>query len=214
MINRDGRPTQRPQFKRAGRHREGFDARNWNLAKEIIRHQSTQSVCCGPDMSFYQQRCLKQFLIHSIWKSAIQRCATQTCLGYLMVLDTLQPLLMTCNDFQYSVRAKGEIVILDSDGRDKGRVKRELSPLFASRSSCNLSYSDVGPLQHPPGKDIIDLTLNWDDEGPSAPLPLPSPVLSPVAPRIAEKRKVSDSDTRPPPQAVLKKQSQVTWAVE
>ena len=104
-----------------------------------------------------------------------------------------------------SVRAKGEIVILDSDDEDEGRVKRELSPSFASRSSRNLSYSDVGPVQHPLGEDVIDLTLDSDDEGPSAPLPLPSPVSSPVAPRIAEKRKASDSDVGPPPQAMLKK---------
>jgi len=115
-----------------------------------------------------------------------------------MALDALQSLLTTCDDFQYSVRAKGEIVILDLDDEDKGRVKRELSPSFASQSSCNLSYSDVGPLQHPPGKDVIDLTLDSDNEGLSAPLPLPSPVSSPVAPRIAEKRKVSDSDTHKP----------------
>ncbi|KAJ7630889.1 PINIT domain-containing protein [Roridomyces roridus] len=64
-------------------------------------------------------------------------------------------------------KATEEIVVLDSDDEDEGRVKRELSPSFASASSSSLNQSvprsQVG--------DVIDLTLDSDDEGPAPPPP-------------------------------------------
>lgn len=60
-----------------------------------------------------------------------------------------------------------EIVVLDSDDEDEGRVKRELSPSFASRSS--VSYTGSAATSVPKsvgGDDVIDLTLDSDDEEP------------------------------------------------
>ncbi|KAJ7932449.1 PINIT domain-containing protein [Mycena leptocephala] len=59
-------------------------------------------------------------------------------------------------------RKAAEIVVLDSDDEDEGRVKRELSPSFASSSSVNRSFGSI------PGEtvtasqsdDVIDLTLD------------------------------------------------------
>ncbi|KAF7970527.1 hypothetical protein HWV62_23777 [Athelia sp. TMB] len=71
-----------------------------------------------------------------------------------------------------------EIMVLDSDDEDdEGRVKRELSPSFASGSSSTANH--VPPPSQSPG-DVIDLTLDSDDECP----PLPS--------KTAEKRKAPD----------------------
>ncbi|KAK7064267.1 MIZ zinc finger protein [Favolaschia claudopus] len=83
-----------------------------------------------------------------------------------------------------SVDAKGkgkaaEIVVLDSDDEDEGRVKRELSPSFASSSSVNRSFGSI------PGEtvavsqveEVIDLTLDSEDEE--------EPVVRPTAKRTA-----------------------------
>ncbi|CAK5280202.1 unnamed protein product, partial [Mycena citricolor] len=53
-------------------------------------------------------------------------------------------------------RTTTEIVVLDSDDEDEGRVKRELSPSFASSSSAHRSS--------PHANDVIDLTLDSDDD--------------------------------------------------
>ncbi|KAF8807349.1 hypothetical protein BYT27DRAFT_7164840 [Phlegmacium glaucopus] len=59
-----------------------------------------------------------------------------------------------------------EIFVLDSDDEDEGRVKRELSPSYAS--SANQSFE--GTLPHPSqsqqsqASQVIDLTLDSDDE--------------------------------------------------
>lgn len=50
------------------------------------------------------------------------------------------------------------VLVLDSDDEDEGRVKRELSPSCRDESS-NLSLESA-----PPGSQIIDLTLDSDDE--------------------------------------------------
>lgn len=78
-----------------------------------------------------------------------------------------------------------EIVVLDSDDEDEGRVKRELSPSFGSRSSisANQSYDGssttlVPQMSHI--ENVIDLTLDSDDEEP------------PVS-KQAGKRKASDA---------------------
>lgn len=58
-----------------------------------------------------------------------------------------------------------EIMVLDSDDEDEGRVKRELSPSFGSGSSVSATRSfEVVPRQ--PADDVIDLTLDSDDDEP------------------------------------------------
>ena len=60
-----------------------------------------------------------------------------------------------------------EIVILDSDDEDEGRVKRELSPSTEPAPSANSSFASIAP---PPSRsqtqetDVIDLTLDSDEE--------------------------------------------------
>ncbi|KAJ7092675.1 PINIT domain-containing protein [Mycena epipterygia] len=68
-------------------------------------------------------------------------------------------------------RKATEIVVLDSDDEDEGRVKRELSPSFASSSSVNRSYGSIpGETAANSQSDaVIDLTLDSDDEEPPRP---------------------------------------------
>ncbi|KAJ7103581.1 PINIT domain-containing protein [Mycena belliarum] len=63
-------------------------------------------------------------------------------------------------------RKAKEIVVLDSDDEDEGRVKRELSPSFASTSSVNRSFGSISgdPALNSQGGNVIDLTLDSDDE--------------------------------------------------
>ncbi|KAJ7071082.1 PINIT domain-containing protein [Mycena amicta] len=61
-------------------------------------------------------------------------------------------------------RKATEIVILDSDDEDEGRVKRELSPSFASSSSASRSFESVAIRRSQP--EVIDLTLDSDEEAP------------------------------------------------
>jgi E3 SUMO-protein ligase PIAS1 len=80
-----------------------------------------------------------------------------------------------------------EIVILDSDDEDEGRVKRELSPSFASGTSGSAHQSFDGtsvPLTQTQSEDVIDLTLDSEDDEPA-----PEPTS-----RAAEKRKAMDFD--------------------
>lgn len=58
-----------------------------------------------------------------------------------------------------------EIFVLDSDDEDEGRVKRELSPSYAS--SANQSFDGTLPRQsqsQSQASQVIDLTLDSDDE--------------------------------------------------
>jgi E3 SUMO-protein ligase PIAS1 len=90
-------------------------------------------------------------------------------------------------------RKAAEIVVLDSDDEDEGRVKRELSPSFASSSSVNRSFGSI------PGEtvtasqsdDVIDLTLDSDDDEP--------------APRPAAKRTASEAGIVSPTEQIWKK---------
>ena len=59
-----------------------------------------------------------------------------------------------------------EIFVLDSDDEDEGRVKRELSPSYAS--SANQSFDGTLPRQsqsQSQASQVIDLTLDSDDDG-------------------------------------------------
>ncbi|KAJ7487549.1 PINIT domain-containing protein [Mycena galericulata] len=82
-----------------------------------------------------------------------------------------------------------EIVVLDSDDEDEGRVKRELSPSFASSSSVNRSYGSVPG--HSQSEEVIDLTLDSDEEE--------------VPPRPAAKRTASEAGIASPTESIWKK---------
>lgn len=69
-----------------------------------------------------------------------------------------------------------EITVLDSDDEDEGRVKRELSPSFGNISSGSQSQSSV---PYPRAGDVIDLTIDSDDDEPP--------------PRNSGKRKASEA---------------------
>jgi len=84
-----------------------------------------------------------------------------------------------------------EIVVLDSDDEDEGRVKRELSPSFGRDSSSSANRSNEMSLlqlqlqsQSQRGDDVIDLTLDSDDD-------------QPPVPRRLEKRKATDGGMSP-----------------
>ncbi|TFK77150.1 hypothetical protein BDN72DRAFT_807638 [Pluteus cervinus] len=67
-----------------------------------------------------------------------------------------------------------DIVVLDSDDEEEGRVKRELSPSIASAppSSTNTQVADTGPTRaNTSTEDVIDLTLDSDNEEPPPPKP-------------------------------------------
>ncbi|KAF7339508.1 hypothetical protein MSAN_02165200 [Mycena sanguinolenta] len=86
-----------------------------------------------------------------------------------------------------------EIVVLDSDDEDEGRVKRELSPSFASTSSVNRSYGSIPgeSVFASQGGDVIDLTLDSEDEEP--------PVRPPA------KRTASEAGISSPTEQIWKK---------
>jgi E3 SUMO-protein ligase PIAS1 len=59
-----------------------------------------------------------------------------------------------------------EVLVLDSDDEDEGRVKRELSPSFGSGSSgsANQSFDRISVPMTQSQEDIIDLTLDSDSD--------------------------------------------------
>jgi E3 SUMO-protein ligase PIAS1 len=63
------------------------------------------------------------------------------------------------------VKAKdNEIFVLDSDDEDEGQVKRELSPSFGSASSTTQSFPTSVRQTQSQASDVIDLTLDSDEE--------------------------------------------------
>ena len=76
-----------------------------------------------------------------------------------------------------SLPSNAEIVILDSDDEDEGRVKRELSPsydrgvkgAFSRANGSHASMSSGPPRSQTVDSDVIDLTLDSDDEAPQVP---------------------------------------------
>lgn len=103
-------------------------------------------------------------------------------------------------------RKAAEIVVLDSDDEDEGRVKRELSPSFASTSSANRSYGSV------PGEAsqsaVIDLTLDSDDdEAPVRPFAKRTASEAGIASPTEQIWKKGRTDTptipRPPPKPTV-----------
>lgn len=95
-----------------------------------------------------------------------------------------------------------EVVVLDSDDEDEGRVKRELSPSFASGSSASLDSRAKSLSQtqtQTQVDDVIDLTLDSDEEPPRP----PPPPLLPLKP--AEKRKADEAGLSSPTETIWKK---------
>ncbi|KAI0963662.1 hypothetical protein AcW1_000679 [Taiwanofungus camphoratus] len=85
-----------------------------------------------------------------------------------------------------------EIVVLDSDDEDEGRVKRELSPSYESHvpSSINLSQVSQPPRSQTQDTDVIDLTLDSDEED---------------SPPPTRKRKNIEGDVPSPTEPIWKK---------
>lgn len=107
----------------------------------------------------------------------------------------VKPSLKELNGKGKSGPSNAEIVILDSDDEDEGRVKRELSPSTdgtqrSSRPKTNGSYASIPPRSQTVESDIIDLTLDSDDEAPN-----PS----------SRKRRSDERDTQSPTEQIWKK---------
>jgi E3 SUMO-protein ligase PIAS1 len=66
-------------------------------------------------------------------------------------------------DDEHRVKQGSEILILDSDDEDEGRVKRELSPSLASVARSTSGYLPTHSL---PEETVIDLTADSEDESP------------------------------------------------
>ncbi|KAF7306881.1 MIZ zinc finger protein [Mycena indigotica] len=102
-----------------------------------------------------------------VWKASHAPVAKQQ--------STPKPLLKSASKPDPNGKRKAmEIVILDSDDEDEGRVKRELSPSFASSSSGNRSFENIPRTSTSRSQpEVIDLTIDSDDESPPPPLPQP-----------------------------------------
>lgn len=100
------------------------------------------------------------------------------------------------SDVNGKKKATVEIVVLDSDDEDEeGQVKKELSPSFGSGSSVMVPPSETPSLggRSQSQADVIDLTLDSDDEDP------------PPSSRTAEKRKAPDDGIPSPTEQIWKK---------
>ncbi|EMD42118.1 hypothetical protein CERSUDRAFT_110664 [Gelatoporia subvermispora B] len=110
------------------------------------------------------------------------------------------------NGSSQSRPSNAEIVILDSDDEDEGRVKRELSPSFdgmAARGRSSMSSVSQPPRSATQSSDVIDLTLDTDDDEPPArPAPAPAPMASLSTAPVA-KRKAPDAPS--PTEQIWKK---------
>jgi len=130
----------------------------------------------------------------------------------------VKPSLAELNGKAKAIPDDAEIVILDSDDEDEdedeGRVKRELSPSnegtqsqTAGLRTANASMATIPPQTQQ--TDVIDLTLDSDDETsapppPSLPPPLPSS-LPPIAVPPTKKRKADERDVLSPTETIWKK---------
>jgi E3 SUMO-protein ligase PIAS1 len=82
-------------------------------------------------------------------------------------------------------------VILDSDDEEEGQVKRELSPSVSR--SMTASFASIGsmpPRSQTGESDVIDLTLDSEEENPAPP---------------QKKRKVTDQEVLSPTEQIWKK---------
>lgn len=106
-------------------------------------------------------------------------------------------LVVTEVDRKKTLPTNAEIVILDSDDEDEGRVKRELSPsndgngTQRSGLAANGLVARVVPRSQTVESDVIDLTLDSDEDAPPEP---PS-----------RKRRVDERGTLSPTEQIWKK---------
>ncbi|KAK7694737.1 hypothetical protein QCA50_001925 [Cerrena zonata] len=104
-----------------------------------------------------------------------------------------------------------EIVILDSDDEDDNRVKRELSPSTdgtgarkSGRTSAQTSLASIQPRSL--ASDVIDLTLDSDDEEPQhIPPPVSHHLSVPQTVVATKKRDSSELDSTSPTESIWKK---------
>lgn len=90
--------------------------------------------------------------------------------------------------------SNAEIVILDSDDEEEGQVKRELSPsAYRSLNTSSVSIGSLPPRSQTVESDVIDLTLDSDDEDTVVSVPNP------------KKRKSDDRDVVSPSEQIWKK---------
>ena len=104
--------------------------------------------------------------------------------------------------------SSSEIFILDSDDEEEGQVKRELSPSVPRSYTTSLaSIGSIPPRSQTVTSDVIDLTLDSDDEAPPARVPPPSlhPPSPPPPPPPSNKRKTDELDLVSPTESVWKK---------
>ncbi|OCH96086.1 hypothetical protein OBBRIDRAFT_787540 [Obba rivulosa] len=115
------------------------------------------------------------------------------------------PNLLT-NGTMQSRQSNKEIITLDSDDEDEGRVKRELSPSFdrgAARAPSSISSASQPPRSATQTSDFIDLTLDSDEEAaPARPAPVSTTIAS-LAAGANTKRKASDAPS--PTEQIWKK---------
>jgi E3 SUMO-protein ligase PIAS1 len=90
--------------------------------------------------------------------------------------------------------SNAEIVILDSDDEEEGQVKRELSPsAYRSLNNSSVSIGSLPPRSQTADSEVIDLTLDSDNEDPVVSLSNP------------KKRKSDERDIASPTEQIWKK---------
>lgn len=97
-------------------------------------------------------------------------------------------------------RKNVEILVLDSDDEDEGRVKEELSDSYPMNTLSSPASNSLLPAaaRQPRGGDVIDLTADSDDE--EEPQPQPSPV-----PRSSLEKRKAPSGAPSPTEQIWKK---------
>lgn len=102
-----------------------------------------------------------------------------------------------------------EIVILDSDDEDEGQVKRELSPTaYRSMTSSLASFASNPPRSQTVDSDVIDLTLDSDDEEPLATqlaASIKHSLSQSQSQTLSKKRKSDERDIISPTEPIWKK---------
>ncbi|KAJ8595930.1 hypothetical protein M405DRAFT_720521, partial [Rhizopogon salebrosus TDB-379] len=98
-------------------------------------------------------------------------------------------------------RKNVEILVLDSDDEDEGRVKEELSDSYPMNTLSSPASNSLFPAaaRQPRGGDVIDLTADSDEEE-EEPQPQPSPV-----PRSSLEKRKAPSGAPSPTEQIWKK---------
>ncbi|CAL1695654.1 unnamed protein product [Somion occarium] len=135
----------------------------------------------------------------SAWKAAHAKAKASSTVGTVKKRSPspTKPSIKQEDGGKPSGPLNAEIVILDSDDEDEGRVKRELSPSYDStqKSGRTTAQSSLASLPAPSqASDVIDLTLDSDDEEPP-----------PRAPAPSKKRCSDERDIQSPTEPIWKK---------